>query len=67
MTISPKTREYAKSILLSFLTGFGLVILAQIDTITLASLQDGTVAGLIVAAFRTGLKLSLQFALKGKV
>ncbi len=41
---------------ISFVTGFALVIVAQIDNLSVESLEDGGLIGLIVAGTRTGIK-----------
>lgn len=52
--------EHIKSALITFAVGFSLVVLPDIDTITLSSLGDGTVAGLLFAAVRGGVKALLE-------
>lgn len=55
--------EHIKSALITFFVGFALVVLPDIDTITLTSLADGTVAGLLFAAVRGGVKALLELFL----
>lgn len=58
--MSKKAKEFIESAVITFLTGFFLILSTQIDTITLESLKDGTLVGLLLAAVRFGLKLAIQ-------
>lgn len=53
-------KEYVLSAVITFAAGFALAVVPQIDTLTLDSLQDGTLIGLIFAGIRTGMKGLLQ-------
>jgi hypothetical protein len=52
--------EYVKSALITFIAGMALVIVPEIDRISLASFQDGALVGLLFAATRTGFKMLLE-------
>lgn len=53
-------KRYALSSLISFSAGFVVVILANHDSFTLASFQDGSVIGIVFLAVRAGAKLVLE-------
>ena len=53
-------KRYAISALVSFITGFAIVLVSQIDNITLTSFTDGTIMGVIFLAVRTGVKGVLE-------
>ncbi len=53
-------KEILISSALTFLSGFAIVIVAQIDTLSYASVHDGTILGLVFAAVRAGIKATLQ-------
>lgn len=55
--------EYIKSAIITFVAGAALVIVPQIETITLESFKDGTLVGLLFAAARTGIKGLLELFL----
>ena len=48
---------------LSFLTGFAIVFVNQIDSLTLDSFKDGTLIGLLFLSVRAGLKGILELYL----
>lgn len=54
-------KRYAISSLITFLTGFLLVIGGEIDTLTLDSLKDGSLAGLLLLALRAGVKAFIEY------
>ena len=54
------TRRYFVSTFVTFLTGFGIVIVADIDSLTLQSFQDGTFIGVLFAAVRAGFKAVIE-------
>jgi len=56
-------KRYVISALVSFLAGFAIVILADINSITLESIKNGSIAGLIFVAIRTGIKGMLEYIL----
>lgn len=55
--------EHIKSFLITFFVGFSLVLVTEIDTITIESLSDGVLAGLIFAGVRGGIKMILELFL----
>lgn len=59
--MSETTKRYLFSVGLTFLSGFLLVIVPALDSITMESFKDGTVVGLLFAATRTGLKAALEW------
>ena len=56
-------KRYIISSLITFLGGFLAIILVNIDNITLDSFKDGTVAGILFLAVRTGLKGLIEWFL----
>lgn len=56
-------KKYLISSLITFLAGFAVVILAEIDSLTLESLKDGSIAGLIFAGLRAGIKAVIELFL----
>jgi len=54
------SKRWALSTLVTFLTGFCMVLVAQIDQITLASFADGTLVGVVFAAVRAGVKAVME-------
>lgn len=67
MEISEKRKavinRYVKSSIITFLTGFCLVFVANIDNINLDSLGEGTVMGLVFLAVRGGIKAVLELSI----
>lgn len=57
-------KRYLFSSVISFLAGFLMFILANIDTITLESFKDGSVLGLLFVGVRVGIKAVLEFIFK---
>lgn len=53
-------KKYIVSSLITFLTGFGLVILSSIDSLSLEAVKNGAIGGLIFAALRAGIKSVLE-------
>lgn len=51
------------SSLVTFLTGFGIVFVSQIDTLSLNSFRDGTLIALLFVAVRAGVKAIIEFFL----
>ncbi len=47
----------------TFLTGFAVVLLANIDTLTLENIEQGAWVGVAFAALRAGVKATLEFFL----
>ena len=59
-------KRYIISSLITFLTGVALVLLAQWDSITLASFKDGSMVGIVFIAVRAGVKALLEYLLSLK-
>lgn len=55
--------EYVKSAVITFVAGMAIVILPELNSLTLESFRDGTVVGLLFAAARTGFKGLLEMFL----
>lgn len=53
-------KRYALSTLVTFLTGFCIVFVAQIDQLTMESFRDGTIVGVVFAATRAGVKVVIE-------
>ena len=60
-------KRYLISSGVTFLTGFAIVLVAQIDQITLASLGDGTLMGIVFVAVRAGIKGVLELFLASRL
>jgi hypothetical protein len=56
-------KRYLISSLVTFLTGFALVLVAQIDSLSLESFKDGALAGVLFSALRAGIKGVLEYFL----
>ena len=56
-------KRYAVSSAVTFSTGFGLVLLSNIDNITMESFGNGAIWGFLFTAFRAGIKLVLELYL----
>lgn len=63
ITMNKTIKKYAISSLITFLTGFGLVLLSSIDSLTIDSVKNGALAGAIFMALRAGVKSVLEFFL----
>lgn len=61
--MSNTTKRYIISSLVTFFSAFIVVLLAEIDTISLESLKDGAVIGLFFSAARAGIKALLEWTL----
>lgn len=57
------TKKWIISSVVTFITGFAIVFVAQIDTISLASFKDGALLGLLFTAIRAGVKGILELFL----
>lgn len=57
------TKRYLISSLITFFTAFAVVLLAEIDNITLESLKDGALIGIGFTCFRAGIKALLEWFL----
>ena len=49
-------KRHAISALLTFMTGFSIVLLGEIDTLTIESFQNGAWVGVLFAGVRAGVK-----------
>lgn len=63
MTLSKTQKKWLVSSLVTFVTGFGMVLLSEIDNLTLASFSDGTYMGVLFLAVRAGVKAVLEYFL----
>ena len=54
-------KRYVISSLVTFLTGFSIVLLGEIDNITLESFKDGSIIGVAFACARAGVKAVLEY------
>lgn len=61
--MNPNTKRWLISTGLTFLTGFAIAVLPQIDTISLDSLKDGAIVGVVFAGVRAGFKAVLEWFL----
>jgi hypothetical protein len=61
--MNDKAKRYLISAGLSFVTGFALVMVTEIDNVTLESFRDGTLVAVVFAAVRSGLKALLELYL----
>ena len=53
-------KRLAVSSLITFLSGMALVLLQEIDNITIESFRDGSVLGIVFAGARLGVKMLLE-------
>jgi len=58
--IKKNWKRYLVSSIISFLVGFAIVFVSEIDTLTLESFKDGGLAGLLFMAVRAGFKALLE-------
>lgn len=63
MKLSSLQKKWLVSSLITFVTGFGMVLLSEIDNLTMASFSDGTYVGVLFLAVRTGVKAVLEYLL----
>ncbi len=59
--MSKKTKEYLRSSLITFLTGFAIAILPVLETIDLQNLEAGALAGILLTATRMGIKAVIEY------
>lgn len=52
---------------ITFVTAFAIAIIPVIDTITLESIEDGSIIAIVFVAFRAGIKGLLELIVKSKV
>lgn len=66
--MTPETKKelirWGMSSLVTFLTAFCLVMIADIDKITIQSFQDGTLIGLIFIAIRASVKALMELFIR---
>lgn len=55
--------RYVISTLVTFLAGFAIVVVPQLDNITLQNFNDGVVVGIVFAGARMGIKMVLELFL----
>lgn len=60
LIIMNNLKRYLISSLVTFATGFAMVFVSQIDNISMASLTDGSIVGLLFVAVRAGIKGLLE-------
>ena len=60
-------KRYAISSVVTFLTGFGMVFLAEIDSITMDTFKEGGLMGIVFMAGRAGIKAVLEYFLSKSV
>lgn len=53
-------KRYAISTFITFLTGFCIVFVTQVDQLTTESITDGTILGLLFAGARAGVKAVIE-------
>lgn len=53
-------KRHLLSAITTFLTGFALAVIPDIDKITLSSFQDGVFVGIVFAGARAGFKVLLE-------
>jgi len=56
-------KRYIVSSLITFFTAFATVLLASIDSITIESIKDGAIIGIVFTALRAGTKALLEYFL----
>jgi len=61
--MSDTVKRYLVSSLVTFLTGVALVLVSEIDNITLEALKDGSLVGVLFVAVRAGVKMVLELFL----
>jgi len=55
--------EHIKSFLITFVVAVAMVLVANIDNLTLASFEDGALFGILFASVRAGVKAVLQLVI----
>lgn len=61
--MSDSTKELIKSALITFVAGVTLVVVPQLDALTMESVRDGALVGLLFTGVRTGIKMVLEMFL----
>ena len=59
-------KRYLISSTVTFSTGFCMIMVSEIDNITLESFKDGTVVGVLFTAVRFGIKGLLELVINRK-
>jgi len=59
--MNPRLKEHIFSAVLTFLTGFLLMASQEVTSLTMESLKDGTLVGVLLVSLRTGLKLATEY------
>ena len=62
-TIKKNWKRYLFSSLITFLTGFLMVFVSEIDALSLDSFKDGSLLGLFFVGIRTGVKMAMEYIL----
>lgn len=58
--MNPNTKRWLVSTGVTFLAGFAIAVLPKIDTLSLSSLGDGALVGVVFAGVRAGVKAALE-------
>ena len=61
--INTNLKEHLKSFLITFLVAVAMVLVANIDNITLATFENGAVYGVLFASLRAGVKAVLELVI----
>lgn len=56
-------KEHLKSFVITFVAGFAMVLVADIDNVSLETIKDGSSIGLLFGAIRAGVKAVLQLVI----
>lgn len=56
-------KRYLVSALVTFAAGFALVVTPELQTLSLESLEDGALFGLVIAGVRAGIKALFEMSL----
>lgn len=56
-------KEHLKSFLVTFLVAVAMVLVANIDNITLATFENGAIYGVLFASLRAGVKAVLELVI----
>jgi len=59
-------KRWIISSIITFLTGFALVMYNEIDSVTLESFKDGSLLGIIFVGIRSGVKAILELFLMSR-
>ena len=58
--MSKNAKRYFVSSMITFFSGFVFVLVNSIDSVTLETLRDGSLVGVLLAAVRAGIKALLE-------